>query len=124
MEYLGTTIAGLLTTLFIVFIIISLGLLLGRIEIKGISLGTAGVLLVAILAGVLFSYVPTFKIGKTEITLWAPSVNSSVGLISNIGTAMFVTAVGLIAGPKFFRSFNKSMVSYLVMGVAIIGVGV
>ena len=69
MEYLGITIGGLLSTLFIVFVIVSLGLLLGRIEIKGISLGTAGVLLVSILAGVFFSYVPSFKIGGEKIEI-------------------------------------------------------
>ena len=51
MEYLGLTVSGLLTTLFIIFVIVALGFLLGGIKIKGISLGTAGVLLVAILAG-------------------------------------------------------------------------
>ena len=37
---------------------------------------------------------------------------------------LFVTSVGLIAGPKFFRSFNKSMISYVVMGAAIVLTGV
>ena len=135
------TLGSALTTLAIVFLIIVLGLLIGRIEIKGISLGAAGVLLVAILAGVLFSFVQTIEIGGVKIILWStnkdvdllfnattgtmkPSVESVVGTISNIGTILFVTAVGLIAGPKFFRSFNKSMVSYLVMGCAIILTGV
>ena len=137
MEYLGATVAGLLTTLFIVFVIIGLGLLLGRIEVKGISLGTAGVLLVSIVAGVVFflcrdkevyeltgSVVCHFEMDGKSIVLWNASINGTVGLISNIGTAMFVTAVGLIAGPKFFRSFNKSMISYLVMGASIVGSGV
>lgn len=44
-------------------------------------------------------------------------------LISNIGTALFVSGVGLIAGPKFFRSFNKSTMSYILMGVIIILAG-
>ena len=124
MEYLGITTSALLSTLFIVFVVVSLGLLLGRIEIKGISLGTAGVLLVAILFGVLFSFVDSFEVGGKTITLWDDSVEKTLGNISSLGTVMFVTAVGLIAGPKFFRSFNKSMISYLVMGVAIVLIGV
>ena len=124
MEYLGLTIGAMLPTLCIVFVIIALGLLIGRIEIKGISLGTAGVLLVAILFGVLFSKVDSFTIGETTVTLWGSSAEKTVDTISKLGTAMFVTAVGLIAGPKFFRSFNKSMIAYLVMGVAIIACGV
>ncbi len=124
MEYFGLTIGAMLTTLCIVFLIVALGLLLGRIEIKGISLGTAGVLLVAIIFGVIFSFVDSFEIGGEEIILWGSSSESTLKTVSNIGTAMFVTAVGLIAGPKFFRSFNKSMVSYLVMGCAIVLTGV
>ena len=124
MEYLGITASELLSTLFIVFIVISIGILLGRIEVKGISLGTAGVLLVAILFGVFFSFVDSFSLGGKTITLWGDSVEKTLGNISSLGTVMFVTAVGLIAGPKFFRSFNKSMVSYLVMGAAIVGIGV
>lgn len=124
MEYLGITAGALLSTLFIVCVIIALGLLLGRIEVKGISLGDAGVLLVAILFGVVFSFVDSFEIGDKTITLWGDSVEKTLGNISSLGTVMFVTAVGLIAGPKFFRSFNKSMISYLVMGVAIVLTGV
>ena len=132
MGYLGVTVSGLLTTLFIIFVIVALGFLIGGIKIKGISLGTAGVLLVAILVGVLFSYVDSFEIGGKTIVLWsktaetvgATSVESVFSTISNLGTVLFVTAVGLIAGPKFFRSFNKSMISYVVMGAVIVLVGV
>ncbi len=124
MEYLGITASALFSTLFIVFVVISLGMLLGKIEVKGISLGTAGVLLVAILVGVFFSFVDSFNVGEETITLWGDSVKKTLENISKLGTVMFVTAVGLIAGPKFFRSFNKSMISYLVMGVVIVSVGV
>ena len=107
MEYLGITASALLSTLFIVFVVIALGLLLGRIEVKGISLGTAGVLLVAILFGVVFSFVDSFNVVKETITLWGDSAKKTLENISKLGTVMFVTAVGLIAGPKFFRSFMK-----------------
>ena len=52
------------------------------------------------------------------------SIESVFSTISNIGTVLFVTAVGLIAGPKFFRSFNKSMMAYVFMGAIIVLVGV
>ena len=39
---------------FCVFLIASLGYLLGRITIKGVSLGTAGVFIVALLFGAFF----------------------------------------------------------------------
>ncbi len=129
MEYLGITMGALLTTLFIAFVIIVLGFLLGGISIKGISLGTAGVLLVAIVVGIIFylcgdNGVTSVEIGKTTINFWNEGVAGTFNLISNIGTVLFVTAVGLIAGPKFFRSFNKSMMAYVAMGAGIVFTGV
>lgn len=115
---------SLLAPLFIAFLVIVLGLLVGRITIKGISLGTAGVLLVAILVGVLFSFVPEFQIGEQTIYLWNSAKENVYNIISNIGTVLFVTAVGLIAGPKFFRSFNKGMIAYVAMGAVIVLLGV
>ncbi len=130
MEYVGITLSALLTTLFVVFVVVVLGFLLGGIKVKGISLGTAGVLLVAIVAGVIF-YLCSDDLGNTVLTvggkkiaLWDSSVSSTFSLISNLGTVMFVTAVGLIAGPKFFRSFNKSMIAYVAMGASIVLVAV
>ena len=124
MSYLYAVGSSLLVPLFIVFVISALGYAVGAIKIKGISLGTAGVLLVAILVGVLFSYVPDFSVGGKVITLWGSSPESVFNSISNIGTMLFVTAVGLIAGPKFFRSFNKSMMAYVFMGAIIVLCGV
>ena len=124
MSYLYAVGSSLLVPLFIVFVISALGYAVGAIKIKGISLGTAGVLLVAILVGVLFSYVPDFSVGGKVITLGGSSPESVFNSISNIGTMLFVTAVGLIAGPKFFRSFNKSMMAYVFMGAIIVLCGV
>ncbi|MBQ8659144.1 MAG: YidE/YbjL duplication [Clostridia bacterium] len=133
MIYLGSVAGSLLSTLFIVFAIAAIGYLVGGIKIKGISLGTAGVLLIALVVGIVFSLCGdkigdsvtlAFTIGKTKITLYDASIKKLFDLVSNIGTAMFVTAVGLIAGPKFFRSFNKSMISYVAMGAIIIVLGV
>ena len=151
--YFYEVLNSLLIPLFVAFFVVVFGLLIGKIEIKGISLGTAGVLLVAILVGVLFSFVPEIKIGGEKIVLWSTaksfdggigqviengevikevvlgkfktySIDSVYDTISKIGTVLFVTAVGLIAGPKFFRSFNKSMMAYVAMGAIIIVIGV
>ena len=145
MEYLGGVLGSLVTSLFVICVILALGYLLGAITIKGVSLGSAGVLLVAIIVGVIFSFVDTIEIGGKTIYLWTtakdvgklteikngitqlkPSTESVFKTIQDLGTLLFVTSVGLIAGPKFFRSFNKSMISYVVMGAAIVlcGVGI
>lgn len=124
MTYIGGVLGSLMTTLFFVFLIAAVGYLIGGIEIKGISLGTAGVLLTALVFGIIANYVGSFTIGGHEIVLYnTETVKPLFGLISNIGTALFVTAIGLIAGPKFFRSFNKKFLSYILMGVAIIATG-
>ena len=108
-----------MSVIFVVFAISAIGYLLGRISIKGISLGTAGVLLSALLFGIAVSYIPAegFKIGESVINLYS---EGNFKLVSNIGTALFVTAVGLIAGPKFFRTFNRKSMSYISMGVILI----
>lgn len=122
-DYLGGVTGSLLSTIFIAFLIATLGYLVGAIEIKGISLGTAGVLLMALVFGVLANFVPSFSIGAKEIFLYSPSIKANFGVISNIGTALFVTSVGLIAGPKFFRTLNRKSLAYVLMGVIVIAIG-
>ena len=48
------SISDVSTLIFVVFAVLMLGYALGRITIKGISLGDAGVFIVALLAGALF----------------------------------------------------------------------
>ena len=122
--YLGGLCGSLLTTLFFVFCIATLGYLLGGIQIKGISLGTAGVLLVALAFGVLADQVGSFEVGGKTIHLFnEETIKPMYSFLSSIGTALFVSAVGLIAGPKFFRNFNRKALSYVAMGVVVILVG-
>ncbi|MBO5240120.1 MAG: YidE/YbjL duplication [Clostridia bacterium] len=135
MSYLGGVLGSLLSALFIIFVILSLGYAVGAIKIKGVSLGSAGVLLVAIIVGISFFLFGEkdaqnnliaclFKVGDKTVSLWDSSVKSTFKIVQNLGTMLFVTSVGLIAGPKFFRSFNKSMISYVVMGAGIVLTGV
>ncbi|MBQ7368150.1 MAG: YidE/YbjL duplication [Clostridia bacterium] len=135
MGYLGGVLGAMLSALFIIFVILSIGYAIGAIKVKGVSLGSAGVLLVAIVFGVVFFLCGnkdannnllefSFTLGDKKITLWGTSVQSVFKTVQNLGTVLFVTSVGLIAGPKFFRSFNKSMISYVVMGAAIVSTGV
>lgn len=123
MEYMGSLVGSVFSVVFIVFIIATVGYLLGAVSIKGVSLGTAGVLLAALLYGIFANYVPSFSFGATEIVLFDAALKTKFSLISSIGTAMFVTSVGFIAGPKFFRSFNRSTMSYVYMGMITIGLG-
>ena len=135
MAYLGGITASLMSTVFIIFLIAAVGYLVGGISIKGISLGSAGVLLIALIFGIVASYIPYITIGGKHIVLFLAQsttladgttlsgTNGLFSLVSNMGTSMFVTAVGLIAGPKFFRTFNKKSLGYILMGIVIIAIG-
>ena len=104
---------------FCVFAIAGLGYLLGRITIKGVSLGTAGVFIVALLFGALLynTLAEQLKVGGTSY------VTNALKIVENLGLILFVTSVGFIAGPNFFGDFKRNFKSYIVLGLLIILVG-
>jgi putative transport protein len=109
-----------------IFIITALGYMLGRVTIKGVNLGTAGVFLVAILFGFLCSLdglQGTPVIGNFYLTPASTITAYYKKVISNIGLVMFVGSVGFIAGPKFFRDLKKNFKTYILMGIIIILAG-
>ncbi|MCR5189618.1 MAG: permease [Treponema sp.] len=104
---------------FSVFVIAALGYLLGRITIKGVSLGTAGVFIVALLFGA-FLYTPL----QNQLMVGGKSyVSSALKIVENLGLILFVTSVGFIAGPSFFGDLKKNFKSYILLGLIIIIVG-
>ena len=123
MSYLGDLTGSIFSMVFIIFLIGAAGYFIGAIQIKGISLGTAGVLLAALLYGIFSSYVPAIHVGGKDIALFDDAIKSRFSMISSMGTAMFVTSVGFIAGPKFFRTFSKATMSYVYMGMITIALG-
>ncbi len=104
---------------FCVFAIAGLGYLLGRITIKGVSLGTAGVFIVALLFGALL-YNPLAEQLKVSGTTY---VTNALKIVENLGLILFVTSVGFIAGPNFFGDLKKNFKSYILIGLIIILVG-
>ena len=117
------SISNLSTLLFVVFTVLMLGYALGRITIKGISLGDAGVFIVALICGAL-----CFKMSESgQLLFFASSkpydFNSGLSLIESLGLILFVTSVGYIAGPKFFGNFKRNFKSYVLLGVIIILAG-
>ena len=110
----------------IAFTVLALGYLLGGINIKGVSLGTAGVFLVAILLGWIctldFTNIPVLKYFHMDGTTDSV-VKYLKGPIQNIGLIMFVGAVGFIAGPNFFKNLAKNFKTYILLGAVIILTG-
>lgn len=100
--------------IFSIMIIVALGYLLGRITIKGVSLGTAGVFVVSLLYGAFFYEKLTNALQSAEIA------HNGLKIVENLGLVFFVTSVGFIAGPKFFKNLKNNFKSYILLGIAII----
>ncbi len=117
------SISGITFLMFAVFAIAVLGYALGRITIKGVSLGTAGVFIVALLFGAVFSDALSSSVVQTVNGAAADISGSALKIIENIGLILFVTSVGFIAGPSFFKDLKKNFKSYILLGVVIILAG-
>ena len=97
---LASIFAFEMNDLLIIFLIAALGYALGRVSIKGLSLGTSGILIVALIFGHNQLLVP--------------------GVIKTFGLIIFVAAVGYIAGPVFVQNFKNKATSYVLLGLLII----
>lgn len=111
------SIPGVSFLMFSLMVIVALGYLLGRITIKGVSLGTAGVFVVSLLYGALFYDDLVNALKSAEIA------SNGLKIVENLGLIFFVTSVGFIAGPKFFKNLKQNFKSYILLGVSIILAG-
>ncbi len=146
-------------TLFFMFLIVVVGYLIGKINIKGVCLGTAAIFIVALFAGhfkgVWFDSINSYnenaiKSAQEKVTeemlaqegtsaeeqaladattqkatslATQKSVDTYLKMVQNLGLVLFVTAVGLIAGPSFFKNLVKNAKSYVMLGLIIILAG-
>lgn len=105
--------------IFTVFLIATVGYLLGRITVKGISLGTAGVFIVALLYGCFFYDNLSLNLMAGDISF----VKNALKIVDNLGLVLFVSSVGFIAGPNFFGNFKKNFKSYVLIALIVILAG-
>lgn len=97
--------------IFVVYtFVIAFGGLLGKIKVKGVSLGVTFVLFVGLLMGHL-----GVKIDAEALSL-----------LKDFGLALFVYAMGLQVGPGFFSTFRRGGVrlNLLALGYVLLGVAV
>ena len=110
------SISGVAFLIFSILVIAAVGYLLGKVTVKGVNLGTAGVFLIALLFGCLF-YGPLsdqLTVGDANYT------TNALKVVENLGLLLFVTSVGFIAGPKFFGNLKKNFKTYILLGLVII----
>ncbi|GMO32464.1 MAG: putative transporter [Candidatus Azobacteroides pseudotrichonymphae] len=86
------------------------GVILGKLEIKGIKLGIAGVLF----SGIFISH------------FGVPIDSHILYFIRDFGLVLFVYSIGLSMGPRFFTSFKKDglILNLLAIGVVLGGFGI
>ena len=88
----------------VIFAIMVVGYMIGRISIKGVTLGTAGVFLVALVYGHFAG-----EYSGSQFSVAIP------GFVQTFGLILFVSSVGFIAGPSFFRNLIKNAKSYVLL---------
>ena len=112
--------------ILVLSLICAAGLACNKLKIKGVSLGTAGVFIMALLFGYLFT-LPGLQnipvLSNFYIESAKTSAVTSYKFLENVGLVLFVTAVGYIAGPNFFRNLKKNAKSYVPLGAIIIIIG-
>ncbi|WP_217586189.1 aspartate:alanine exchanger family transporter [Lentibacillus saliphilus] len=90
--------------LILVFIILFIGSWFGSLKISGISLGTSGVLLIAMVFGHF-----GFQVSP---------------IVQSLGLSLFIVAVGLQAGPRFFRMMRSNGLVFGIIALLIVTVSI
>ena len=86
----------------ILFMVIASGLLLGRVRLLGLTLGSSGVIFSALAAGYLGYGIP--------------------GGVGTVGLVLFAYGIGITAGPGFFRAFRQQgkKLAILAFGLVVV----
>lgn len=117
-------ITGITFLVASIFVIAFVGYAIGRINIKGVDLGTAGVFIAALVYGCfcynLLSSNLVVKLTVDDVVHTVNYTKEALKIVENIGLILFITSVGFIAGPKFFGDFKRNFKSYVLLGLVII----
>ncbi len=112
----GTSIAHIV---LLYSIVISAGVLLGKLKVGGVSLGVTFVLFVGIIAG-------HFLRQGQVMYGFAPEPLPVLNFIQDFGLILFVYSIGLQVGPSFFTSFKEGGVrmNTIAAGVVLLNIAV
>ena len=98
-------------------IISVLGIALGKLNFKGLSLGIGGVLFAGIFVShFAFNYNLGFDLNK-------PEFESARHYIQEFGLILFVYAIGISVGPSFFASLKSSGLRLISLAIGIVALG-
>lgn len=109
------TLTNIFTPTFTVFLLIFIGILIGKIKLRDVQLGHAAVLGCALLLGIL--------IGRTSIFPGA-SLLAHCSFLSSLGTVIFISVIGLHAGTVFSHAKQKRLWKAFFGGCSIVLIGV
>lgn len=110
MEWINELIfgSGVAHAIFVLALVISIGILLGKIKIFGISLGITWILF----AGIFFGH---FGLGIDEHILH---------FIKEFGLILFIYSIGMQVGPSFFSSFKRGGITLNLLASSVVLLGV
>ena len=109
------SMSDLLTPTVLTSIIIVVGYLVGKIRIYALSLDLSAILIIAVVAGCLCSsYMPE---------MITPALESDLRLFSQLGTVLFVAAIGLSSGDRVANGLSKKSVVCFVTGSIMVATG-
>ncbi|MFC5077120.1 Aspartate/alanine antiporter [Vibrio thalassae] len=90
------------------FLSLAIGYPLGRISVKGVSLGTtAGTLIVGV------------ALALTSFSVFGVKIEEP-GLVSDIFLMMFMYAIGMKVGPQFFSGLARGGIDFVVIGLIVV----
>lgn len=99
----------LLSPFSLLFLIIILGFFIGKIRVKQISIGIAGVLFVAILIGYLVNKIR--YLGSIESIA---ELQNTMKIFSTLGSSLFVSVIGLQSGLSIKEKSKSALVALLI----------
>src|SRR5690349_12885700 len=88
----------------LLFVVVALGYLLGRVQIGGMGLGNSASMLIV---GLTFSIIAQ----RANVALSLPPI------LSTLFFDLFIFAVGLKVGPQFFWAFDRDGRRYLLLAL-------
>ncbi|MEW6252737.1 MAG: TrkA C-terminal domain-containing protein, partial [Planctomycetota bacterium] len=97
--------------LLLLFALIALGLTLGALRVRGVSVGAAGVFFLALVVEIL-------QRAAVAGGFWPASLGEMKlpPVITDLGLVLFVYSVGLQAGPRFFGILRARGAAFLAVG--------